>query len=103
LRQGQVIGIFPQGGIRAPSGDGDEGKAGVALLALRTGAPVVPLYVEGSPPHVESVLWDFLRRSRSSVRVGSPLRFDQREGKPSREELESCTERVMEAIQGLAE
>jgi 1-acyl-sn-glycerol-3-phosphate acyltransferase len=46
LREGEVLGIFPEGRI----GDGgalQRGRSGVARLALRTGLPVVPVGVWG--------------------------------------------------------
>ncbi|HVR74012.1 MAG TPA: lysophospholipid acyltransferase family protein, partial [Planctomycetota bacterium] len=65
LRASQVIGIFPQGGIRE-AGASLEGKSGAALLALRTGAPVVPIFIEGTPT-LESVLLASMRPSLTRV------------------------------------
>ncbi len=81
LRAGRVVGIFPQGGIRDP----DAGKAGVALLALRSNAPVVPFFIDGSPV-CESVLLAIFRPSRSRVFCGEPIRVktDRREAQPGR-------------------
>ena len=102
LKNGEVIGIFPQGGIREAEGS-LEGKSGVALLALRTGAPVVPFRVEGSP-NVPSVLRAVLTPSRMTVRHGPPLRFTPTgEGKPSRKELEEVTARILDAVAALGE
>jgi 1-acyl-sn-glycerol-3-phosphate acyltransferase len=47
LEQGEVIGIFPEGTIHS-GGVVREIKQGVALLALRTGVPVIPLAIHGS-------------------------------------------------------
>ncbi len=46
LRGGQVLGIFPEG-TRHKKGNMEELEAGVALLALRSGVPVVPIYIHG--------------------------------------------------------
>jgi 1-acyl-sn-glycerol-3-phosphate acyltransferase len=97
LRQGEIVGIFPQGGIREAESS-LEGKSGVALLALRTGAPVYPFRVEGSP-NVHSVLRAALSPSRITVRSGPPLRFSAPEGgKPTRRELEEVTARILDAV-----
>ena len=43
LEAGRLVGIFPGGGIHAP-GEPVRPKPGAALLALETGAPVVPVH-----------------------------------------------------------
>ena len=98
LREGKVIGIFPQGGIRE-TGDGlGEGKGGVALLAVKASASVVPVYIAGAPAH-SSVLRAFLSCSRTRVYCGAPFRLTHSgSGKPSRRELEAMTQRVLRAI-----
>jgi 1-acyl-sn-glycerol-3-phosphate acyltransferase len=101
LKAGQAIGIFPQGGIRDAEDPLGIGKAGVALLALRTGAPVVPLYIEGSPVS-ESLLVALLRPSRVRISSGEPLHFGApQEPKPWREDLERVTAAILQAIGAL--
>jgi 1-acyl-sn-glycerol-3-phosphate acyltransferase len=39
--------IFPEGG-RSPDGWGQEFKGGAAYLSNRTGAPVVPVFIDGT-------------------------------------------------------
>ncbi len=46
LREGRALGIFPEG-TRFKKGNMEELEAGVALLALRSGVPVVPMYIHG--------------------------------------------------------
>lgn len=90
LAAGEVLGVFPEGGI---SRDGSLGpfRRGVALLALRTGTPVLPVAIAGTrdalPPGALRP-----RRARIRVRVGEPL--------PPGEALEPgpLTERVREAV-----
>ena len=47
LRSGEVLGMFPEGGRRenAPM---RELKQGAAYLALKTGTPILPVYIEGT-------------------------------------------------------
>src|SRR5205809_4225157 len=47
LEQGGVFGIYPEG-TRTRDGDLHRGHTGVARLALRTGAPVVPVAMTGT-------------------------------------------------------
>jgi 1-acyl-sn-glycerol-3-phosphate acyltransferase len=42
LKEGQVLMIFPEG-TRSPTGELQRPKDGLAMLALRTGAPIVPI------------------------------------------------------------
>src|SRR5262249_13983467 len=52
LRAGRILCIFPEGSL---SGAGRRrlrpGKGGAALLALRSGAPVIPAFISGGPQH----------------------------------------------------
>ncbi len=98
LRRGKVVGIFPQGGIREVGGDLGEGKGGVALLALKTAASVVPFYIADSPAH-SSVLRAFFSCSRTRVYCGPPFQLTH-DGphKPSRSELHALTRRVLQSI-----
>ena len=47
LKRGATVMIFPEGGC-SPDGLPRPWQAGVAVLALRTGAPVIPVVIEGS-------------------------------------------------------
>lgn len=44
LKDGDKLLMFPEG-TRSKDGDLGEGKTGVAMLALRTGVPIVPMYI----------------------------------------------------------
>lgn len=46
IRQGGVLGIFPEG-TRHHQGLMEEIESGVALMALRSGAPLMPVYIDG--------------------------------------------------------
>ena len=62
LRQGKVFGIFPEG-KRSITYDLDELEHGAAFLALRSGAPLVPIYIHPSS----------YRSCRPKVYIGEPL------------------------------
>ena len=47
LGRGDAIGVFPEGS-RSPDGRLGEGRRGVAIMALKSGAPVVPCAVRGA-------------------------------------------------------
>jgi 1-acyl-sn-glycerol-3-phosphate acyltransferase len=72
LRAGGLVGVFPEG----TRGDGDVSQVqhGIAYLAVRSGAPVVPVAVHGTAARRG---WEFWRPRRPPVRVayGEPLRL----------------------------
>jgi len=47
LAEGRAVLVFPEG-TRSPDGEVQAFRAGVALLALRSGAPVLPISIEGT-------------------------------------------------------
>jgi 1-acyl-sn-glycerol-3-phosphate acyltransferase len=74
LEDGHALFVFPEG-TRSRDGALGEGRDGVAVLALRTGAPIVPVGVAGSYER-----WPRGQKlphpgGRVTVRVGSPFRL----------------------------
>ena len=70
LRQGRVLCIFPEGDLsNAGRGRPRPGKAGIALLALRSRAPVFPAWIEGGP-QTSRLATAWLRPSRVRVVFG---------------------------------
>lgn len=74
LGQGEGIILFPEG-TRTSDGRMQPGRAGIGLIALKSGAPVVPVRVFGT-----FEAWGRHRRlprlSPVAVRFGPPLRFE---------------------------
>ena len=71
LADGWSLVIYPEGG-RSPDGWGQTFKGGAAYLAGRTGAPVVPVYIDGT----DSIMGkgtNVPKPGRTRVTFGSPL------------------------------
>ena len=101
LRQGAVLGIFPEG-TRSPDGRLYRFRTGVARLALRSGAPVVPVGIVGTrevqPPG--SRRW---HRAPVEVHFGPALHFGERAGEErSARVLREITDTVRRAVQELS-
>ena len=74
LDQGGVVGIFPEGPF-SRHGRLVRGLPGVALVALRSGVPVVPAAIEGTFDALAARRFFVPRRVPLSVRFGAPLHF----------------------------
>ena len=94
LRQNQVLGMFPEGTRSGKPGLG-KGQPGTAMIALRSGAPIVPVAVTGTAG--VAVPRSFFRITRVGVVFGKP--FELPKGRRLNAELvEQCTERIMKEI-----
>jgi len=102
LKQGDVIALFIQGGIRGKEQQ-DQLKNGVAMLALRTGAPVIPAYISGAgdPGSIFKALFS---RFRTRIRFGPEVDlsgFKGADGGRGQEVLTAATRKVFNSIQAL--
>ncbi|WP_447968728.1 lysophospholipid acyltransferase family protein [Nitrospira sp. M1] len=96
LRHDQVVGLFPEGGL--DNFRAEEGRPGIGYLALKTGAPIVPVSVVwANERSVTSIVRTLLIPCRAMVRYGKPLIFPQ-ESKPDRGKIEQVTTQVMDEI-----
>jgi len=96
LNAGGVLMMFPEG-TRSPDGRLQEPEPGAALLALRTGVPVLPVAVvnshrampKGSP---------IPRFRRVTVRIGRPFAVSKIEGRLDHQLLNEWGQRIMAEI-----
>src|SRR5436305_11207455 len=98
LERGRVVGIFPEGPFSV-RGRLERGLPGVALLALRSGAPVVPAGISGTYQALLGRRGYIPRRHPLAVRFGAPRRF-LAEGR-GRGLRSSITQRIMDDIAAL--
>jgi 1-acyl-sn-glycerol-3-phosphate acyltransferase len=71
VEEGWSLVIYPEGG-RSPDGWGQEFKGGAAYLSARTGAPVIPVFIDGSG----AIYGKGMKRpkpGRTKVIFGAPL------------------------------
>lgn len=99
LNGGGILGIYPEAGswasvLRPP-------RPGAAFLAVRTGAPILPIGVDGLTEVLARLRQG--RRARVRVRIGEvfgPLRASGR-GQERREEIERLGHEIMRRIAAL--
>jgi 1-acyl-sn-glycerol-3-phosphate acyltransferase len=95
LEDGRVLGTFPEG-TRSPTGALQQAKDGVTLLALRSGAPILPIGVADTDR-----FWPRGRKiwrigGRVSMRIGEPFVLERGVGPDgTKESLEDVTTRLM--------
>ena len=94
LERGDAFGIYPEG-TRSLDGRLYRGRTGVAWLALTSGAPVVPVALDGTE-RLQPVGKRIPRPARVTVRFGPPLTFT---GDPATARTRrAVTNEVMHAI-----
>lgn len=96
LEGGHALLVFPEG-TRGPEGVLREGKAGAGMLALLSGAPVVPACIEGTGRALPRgrVL---PRPVKVRVSFGAPLAFAKVEGPHRKDRYLEASREMMAAI-----
>lgn len=95
LGKGKILAVWPEGG-RSPTGRLTRAHTGVARIALRTGAPVVPVAISGTfekkAKHTRKIRWG----APVKIRFGEPIVLRARHADPEdREVLRSVTDEIM--------
>jgi len=91
LKQGGVLGIFPQGGRENGGYRGME--TGVALIALKSGAPVVPM----------RFMKKFRPFRRNALSIGEPVDLNAYSIRSGSEALTKATQKIEAAVAALRE
>ena len=96
LEEGKALLVFPEG-TRSLDGRLAEAKPGVGMLAVMSGAPVVPAYVSGT---LEALPKGAVRprRSQVSVRFGPALHFKPQTGEGRKDRYREAANEMMRAI-----
>ncbi|HET7874915.1 MAG TPA: lysophospholipid acyltransferase family protein [Methylomirabilota bacterium] len=103
LADGGIVGIFPEGPF-SREGQLVSGQPGVAVIALRSGVPVVPAAIQGTYEALVGRRLYVPRRRPLAVRFGEPMHF----GRPrsrwvGHAQREDVTRRIMGQIASLLE
>jgi 1-acyl-sn-glycerol-3-phosphate acyltransferase len=97
LQSGQVVGIFPEGGIKGDNSF-QELKQGAAYLAVRSGCPVVPVFIEGTERALPMGSW-WIRPEKVAVRFGEVIVPPQMG--THKERQEAVTQWIQQALTAL--
>jgi 1-acyl-sn-glycerol-3-phosphate acyltransferase len=92
MREGRIVGIFPEGGVALGPDSvlhGGPIKHGVCLLAQRSGRPIVPVVVVGTEHLNRIAPWLPFRHARVRLIFGRPIfpKFQEPKRRVAREQL----------------
>ncbi len=98
LDDGRILGVAPEG---TRSGDGrlQRGNPGIVLLALRSGAPLLPLAFSGAELFRSNL--NRLRRTDFAIYVGQPFHLEAGGKKVTREVRQQMTDEIMYQLAAL--
>ncbi len=102
LDRGEVLCIFPEA-TRSPDGVMAEPKPGVAMLATRSGVPILPVGVSGSDRFLGRGAKFPRIGSRITLRVGRPFTVAPHEGQTRRRSLQAASDEIMRRVAALAD
>lgn len=95
LKEGKVLMAAPEG-TRSKTNTLQKGKDGLSYIAVRSGAPIVPVAIWGQEKFWEQLAR--LRRTKVGVVFGHPFVFEPGAGKLTREQLSQMTHEMMYRI-----
>lgn len=100
LKEGRALGIFPEG-RRSPDGRLQKAEAGIGLLALKSGAPIVPVYVSGTDKALAKEK-KFITLCKVTAKIGKIISIKETtEFSERREIYEAIGEKVINVISRL--
>ena len=98
LEEGLILGMFPEG-ARSHDGELRKGKYGPAVIASKTGTPVLPVGIAGTDKiHGASWLW---KRPPIVVTIGKPFELSPTNNKISKSQMQLLTAQLMGKIAAL--
>lgn len=92
LEQGQSVVMFPEG-TRSKTGKPQKPKSGIGFLVYKTGAPVLPVKVEGT------FGWPWVRKIR--VKFGTVIHLEKNSALEPKAQYKQFANEVMEAINSI--
>jgi 1-acyl-sn-glycerol-3-phosphate acyltransferase len=99
LKHGEPVGIFPEGTRQGPgvTVKAAEAHSGVAFIAARADAPVVPVGISGTERALPRGAW-LPRFPQVTIRYGEPVRPEEYASLGRRERLEAMTTEIMRRV-----
>lgn len=102
LDRGEILCIFPEG-TRSPDGVLAEPKPGVAMLATRSGAAILPVGVSGSDRFLGRGLRFPRIGTRITLRVGTAFTVALDPSLPRRQAMQTASDEIMRRVAALTD
>jgi 1-acyl-sn-glycerol-3-phosphate acyltransferase len=100
LKRGGVLVLAPEG-TRSPDGRLQKARAGASYLAMKAGAPILPVALVGSDDALVVAQLRRFKRPKVTIRVGKLFRLPPANGKDRDTMLEQYTDEIMCRIAAL--
>ena len=97
LKRGGVLGMFPEG-TRSRTGLLGKPHPGTAVIALRSGAKVLPCAIVGTEQLGNPL--NLLRKPRIQVHIGKPIQVEVAR-RPTEQQVSALTDRIFAEITAL--
>jgi 1-acyl-sn-glycerol-3-phosphate acyltransferase len=94
LKRGEILGMFPEG-TRTRTGVIGKPHPGTALIAIRSGVPVVCCSLSGTEALRKPL--NLLKKPRITVTLSEPITFEQQK-RPTPEAIEAATKAIFDRI-----
>jgi 1-acyl-sn-glycerol-3-phosphate acyltransferase len=98
LKRGRLFAVAPEG-TRSPTGKMQQGKEGVAYLAINSGVPIIPGGMTGTENYGRTLIC--LRKPKLSIRFGQAFTLPKPDRKRRQQQLEEGITEIMCRIAAL--
>lgn len=72
LKQGNIVGLFPEGMLQREVRELKPFESGITWIAKKSGAVIIPIWIQGTPLK-HKMIWHFFCPSHTTVTFGPPL------------------------------
>src|ERR687896_433636 len=97
LARGDIVVMYAEAGRSRP-GELGKPRHGLGRLALESGAPLVPTAIAGTE---RARNWKRLQFPKVTVQFGEPVRFEQVDEEPTKEQAQAASEMVFERVRDM--
>ncbi len=99
LESGYNLLVFPEG-TRCVDGKLGEFKKGAFMMAVQTGLPIIPAYIDGAWKVAKKTSWT-IKPGTITIRIGAPIPVEKVEKRYEKDAASELSQRVRDAVLAL--